>query len=416
MPSGSGEDLTDRALLDGAGGRSGASGRRRVERARREVSSSSGWSAPPRPGRPARRRRARRVARALSAVPALGALVHPQAARLGRTGRAPGLPGRPHGMGTVVLSPVARSMSRRSTGRTQTTCSAASSRMTSLPDAVASCGHATSPRPGQQGVASGSRFRPDPEPAGDLGRFGRSPRSDGEPGSPRRAHGHGQLLPGGDLVGVVEPGQVSDGRRRPPLVIHRVSGIRPVSLMRRPSAVLDHGHEGRLGAVAGDQVGDVGVGDVGEPDPDRFGDPVDADVPDAGQGLGDLVAAGAAVPGTGAEDQADLVGLGEPQRDPGGEQVAQGDDLLARVLHRPDHADPDRAALGEQQRQGGGDPLLGVPVGDVGGQRGELVDQHHDQRLVDGRGVQPGDPAQARPAGGASPRRRPRAARANSTS
>lgn len=40
-----------------------------------------------------------------------------------------------------------------------------------------------------------------------------------------------------------------------------------------------------------------------------LGDPVDADVAGAGQGLGDLVAAGAAVTRSGAEYQPDVVGL-----------------------------------------------------------------------------------------------------------
>ena len=96
-----------------------------------------------------------------------------------------------------------------------------------------------------------------------------------------------------------------------------------------------------------------GVGDVGEPDPDRLGDPVDADVPDTGEGLGDPVTPRTPVPGTGAEDQADLLGLRQPERDAGGEQVPHASDLLAGVLHRTHHGDADGTALGEQQRQRG---------------------------------------------------------------
>ncbi len=134
---------------------------------------------------------------------------------------------------------------------------------------------------------------------------------------------------------------------------------------------------------------------------------VEADVADAGQVLADLVTAGAAVACALAEDQGDVVAFGQPQRDPGREQVADGQDLLARVLHRPDHADADRAALGQQQRQRGGDPSFGVPVDHVGGQRGELVDDHQDQRLLDGRGVQPGPAPQVRLPATASPPPRP---------
>jgi hypothetical protein len=56
--------------------------------------------------------------------------------------------------------------------------------------------------------------------------------------------------------------------------------------------------------VVGDHAGDVAVGDVGEPDSDGFGDAVDADVADAGQGLGESGRSG-------------LPGRGRPGRGPG---------------------------------------------------------------------------------------------------
>ena len=108
------------------------------------------------------------------------------------------------------------------------------------------------------------------------------------------------------------------------------------------------------------------VGDVREPDPDGFRDAVDADVADPGKGLWDLVTAGTPVAGSLAEDQGDVIAFGEPQRDPRGEQVPHRQDLLTRVLHRIDHTHPDRAALGEQQRQRGSDPPFRVPVNHVG--------------------------------------------------
>ena len=88
------------------------------------------------------------------------------------------------------------------------------------------------------------------------------------------------------------------------------------------------------------------------------GMPSCGDVGDAGQGVGDQLAVRAAVVRVGAEGQADVFGFVDPQPDPDGEQVPLRDDVLARVLHRADDDDADGAALGEQQRQGGVDPLL----------------------------------------------------------
>ena len=101
--------------------------------------------------------------------------------------------------------------------------------------------------------------------------------------------------------------------------------------------------------------------------------------PIAGDG-GDLVGQGAAVPGAVAEHHVHLLGLIEPHGDPGGEQVPEGDHVLARVLQRGDHAVADRPALGGQGRQRGLGPFAQVAVGLVGGQERELVDQHHDER------------------------------------
>ena len=142
------------------------------------------------------------------------------------------------------------------------------------------------------------------------------------------------------------------------------------------------------------------VGVPGEPDPDRVGDAVDGDVGDAGQGVGDQLAVRAAVVRIGAEGEADVLGLADGQADPDREQVALRDHVLARVLQRPDDHDTDGAALGQQQRQGGVDPLPHGAVGDPGGQRGQLVDDHHDQRLDGGRGVQAG--VAAEPVGAAA--------------
>ena len=47
-----------------------------------------------------------------------------------------------------------------------------------------------------------------------------------------------------------------------------------------------------------------------------------------------------------------MLGLVDPQPDPDGEQVPLREHVLARVLDRPDHHDPDGAALGQQQRRG----------------------------------------------------------------
>ena len=76
-----------------------------------------------------------------------------------------------------------------------------------------------------------------------------------------------------------------------------------------------------------------------------------------------------------------MLGLIEAHGDPVREQVAQGHDLLTRVLQRGHHAEPDRAALGGQGGEGGFDPVPELLVGLVGGQEGDLIDQDHDQRV-----------------------------------
>jgi hypothetical protein len=73
----------------------------------------------------------------------------------------------------------------------------------------------------------------------------------------------------------------------------------------------------------------VVVGEVGEADPDGFGDSVEFDEGDSGQAGRDLIAPGAAVSGAGGEDEADLVGFGEPERDSDRDQVARGQDFFA---------------------------------------------------------------------------------------
>ena len=140
--------------------------------------------------------------------------------------------------------------------------------------------------------------------------------------------------------------------------------------------------------------GEVVVGVVGEADPDGFGDAVDLDVADAGEGVGDHVARRAAQPGGPAEGEVDVLGLVQPEPDPDGEQVPLRQHVLARVLDRPDHDNTDRPALGQQQAEGGLDALLDGPVVHPRRERGQLVHHHHDQRLIRGRGVEPGDAEQ----------------------
>ena len=108
--------------------------------------------------------------------------------------------------------------------------------------------------------------------------------------------------------------------------------------------------------------------DVGEPDPDGFGVRLDPDVADALEGVGDLLTAGASVVAAGAEHHVGLVGLVQPERDPGREQPPHRHHFLAGVLAGADHDDTDGAALGQQQVQRGLDPLLGLPVHHIGGQ------------------------------------------------
>jgi hypothetical protein len=90
---------------------------------------------------------------------------------------------------------------------------------------------------------------------------------------------------------------------------------------------------------------DVGVGDPGGADPHWVGVLGEADVGDPGAGglAGeDQVGQGAAVAGAVAQDHVDLLGFVQAHGDPVGEQVADRQDLLARVLQCRHH----RIAIG----------------------------------------------------------------------
>ncbi len=100
-----------------------------------------------------------------------------------------------------------------------------------------------------------------------------------------------------------------------------------------------------------------------------------------------MVAGGAPVADAPAERHVDLDVFDEAQRDPDREQVAEGDHVLAGVLHRRHDQHAGGPALGEQQLQRRLGAFLQVAVGGVGDQRGQLVDQNHDQRLFDRRFV-----------------------------
>ena len=89
----------------------------------------------------------------------------------------------------------------------------------------------------------------------------------------------------------------------------------------------------------------MGVGDVGEADPDGFGDAVEGDVADPGECFGDVVAAGAAFAGTITEDHVDLLGFGHAQGDAGGEQVPGRQHVFAWVLQCGDDEHAHSAAL-----------------------------------------------------------------------
>ena len=149
------------------------------------------------------------------------------------------------------------------------------------------------------------------------------------------------------------------------------------------------GH-GQRAAVQGGHGADVVVGDERGPDPHRVGVGLQPDEADARAGRrvgGDLVAQRAAVAGAVAEHQVDLGRLVEAQRDLVGEQVADVEHFLARVLQRGDDAVADRAALGGERGERGEGALAELAVGLVGGQERDLVDQDHDERVLGGRGV-----------------------------
>jgi uncharacterized membrane protein YjjP (DUF1212 family) len=95
----------------------------------------------------------------------------------------------------------------------------------------------------------------------------------------------------------------------------------------------------------------VGIGEVAEPHPPGFSDTIQSDVPDTRERLGDLITSGTAVPSALTESEGDVLGFGQAQRDPGREQVPDGDDPLAGILHRPHHGDPDRPTLGGVSRR-----------------------------------------------------------------
>ena len=130
------------------------------------------------------------------------------------------------------------------------------------------------------------------------------------------------------------------------------------------------------------------------PNPHGFSVTVLAHVADTGGAGGNVVADRARLPCRGAQDHRGLAGFGHPQPHPDGEQLPDGQDVFGRILHRGDHGDTDRAALGQQQSQElfyfGAD--LAVP--DVGGQRRDFIDDQHDQRFGGGGGVQAGLTAQ----------------------
>ena len=169
----------------------------------------------------------------------------------------------------------------------------------------------------------------------------------------------------------------------------------PVRLMRPQ---VEHAHPGTASIArrrqviqaAGGHGADVGVGDPSGADPYRVGVGFNPDErhPGAGGGVGgDQLAGRAAVPGAVAEHHVHLLGFIEPHGDPVGEQVPDGQHVLARVLQGSDHAVADRAALGGEGGQGGHDPLAELAVGLVGGQERDLIDQDHGERVLPGRGV-----------------------------
>ena len=150
------------------------------------------------------------------------------------------------------------------------------------------------------------------------------------------------------------------------------------------------GHSAWLGQARGGQRADVGIRDPSGADPHRIRVSLQPDErhPGAGRRVrGDQLAGRAAVPGAVAEHHVHLLGFIEPHRDPVREQVPDGQHVLARVLQRGHHAVADRPALGGQGGQRGHDPVLEVAVGLVGGQERDLIDQHHGERVLAGRGV-----------------------------
>ena len=129
---------------------------------------------------------------------------------------------------------------------------------------------------------------------------------------------------------------------------------------------------------------DVVIGDERGPHPHRVGVGFQPDIahPGArGRVGGDVLAQRAAVVGAVAEHQVHLRRLVQPQRDLVGEQVADVQDLFARVLQRGDDAVADRPALRRQRGQRGEDAFLELAVGLVGGQERHLIDQHHHERV-----------------------------------
>src|SRR6516165_7982504 len=146
------------------------------------------------------------------------------------------------------------------------------------------------------------------------------------------------------------------------------------------------------------QPGDVGVGDMKRPHPLYGGVAFGEHITHPRCGVGNLFAARALLMGRRGEDHRGLGGLGHAQPDPHREQLAQRHDVFGGVLHGRDHADPDRAALGQPQPQKLVDFGALFAIG-VGGQGGQLVDQQHDMGFGAGGPMTPSRPMEPLRAG-----------------
>ncbi len=173
-------------------------------------------------------------------------------------------------------------------------------------DAAGGAGHQHMPDVALVLMGAGRADRRPPVPAADVGDPVRLGGGVVASRGPRRWSGRWcgwcrRGGPGGRSAGPAGPGRASGRGRAGPAGPRPGLGSTSTTTADRPWLRPPRSRGWAAGATCGGwsaELGDVGEGVAGEPDPDGFGDAVDLDVARRrAAGVGDPVAAGAAVPG-----------------------------------------------------------------------------------------------------------------------